>query len=294
MTVFGMVTTSKSSQYTLPSLRSFFRHTPLTAQDRVLLIDNDADYELIQPFDRLEVVRNEKPRGFAENVNTLLRHAAAAGADMVFLSNDVIYSPNWLPPLRESERAILIPLCNQYKLYSYNGFSLAPAMNLEEYLGHEDDFIAIVNAHNADFGSRKLLDHPRISFFCFRIPRPVYSALGLFDEGFGRGGGEDADYRIRAHLAGFDVQMAAASYLLHFAGKSTWRGGESLEERRAREVAYLSHFYNKWGPDLAQIFLFVGNLDAAVAKYDLLGPVQAGDFRRVVETVLARRAHVNT
>ena len=286
--VYGMVTTTKSSHYTLPALQSFFQNTRLNDGDRFVLIDNNADYTLPAGFERVEMIRNPQPKSFAQNVNAIVRLAEPLGADVIFPNNDIIFGPGWLEPLLERDDAILIPLCNQFRLYSHGTFALEPMMDLEQYLGHEAEFTAMVQGHQRDFGPKKYIDALHISFFCFRIPRSIYAAIGLMDENFVTGG-EDIDYRIRAHLAGFQVCMAAKSYLLHFMGKSTWRGAESSDEFRARTIAYYTQFVHKWGVDIAQVFLMVTNWREAVARTGVEAEINAGNYEGVIRRLLARR-----
>ena len=289
MIYYGMVNTSKSSKYTVTALRSFIKNTELAPDDRFFLIDNDNDFDLPPEFNWVHLIRHEKPQGFGQNVNLIIRLAMSEGADVVFPNNDVVFGPGWLEPLMARDDAILIPLCNQFQVYSCDGFALGQFMDVEDYLGHEEQFDAIVRIHQHNMVDGRYLDQLHISFFCFRIPHRVYATIGLFDENFGRGGGEDVDYRIRAHLAGFDVCMAPKSYLLHFMGKSTWRGGESQEESNLRNVSYYNYFCQKWGNDLAQLFLFISDWQGAMDRLGVKGLIDAGQFQSVIQLVLARR-----
>src|SRR5215472_15572476 len=152
MIYFGMVTTSRSRRYTLPALETFFRHTDLSAADRFLLIDNDGDFHLPGSCSRAELVKCERPRSYAANVNFLIQQAAAVQADVVFLNNDIIFAPGWLAPLCTTD----------------------PAMDIEQYAGHEDEFLAIVAEHRADARMRGFIRPPHVSFYCFRLPLLVY------------------------------------------------------------------------------------------------------------------------
>jgi GT2 family glycosyltransferase len=130
-------------------------------------------------------------------------------------------------------------------------------------------------------------------FYCFRLPRRVYATIGRFDEGFGRGGGEDVDYRVRAYLAGFETYLALESYILHFQGKSTWQGGETTPEQRARELEYRTHFRRKWGDELAAIFLGMGQAREVAERRGFAKEIDAGNFKRVIEIALARRNRID-
>lgn len=260
---FGMVTTTRSHAYTYPALASFFRWTTLSDKDRFFLIDNNADYTQPEAFP-IFTIKNESPRGFSANVNQIISKCLEARADIIFLNNDLIFSKNWLMPLCLQQHSILSPLCNRDVQYANttlipktssvsNTFILKMVMELQEYLGNEASFDAIVEGHQKQAqGYYPTLNVP---FFCIKIPYEILQVVGKFDEEFGNGGGEDYDYGLRAYLAGYDIQIALASYILHFQGRSSWAGGETKEEQLRREEKFFKHFISKWGMDLFELIL---------------------------------------
>ena len=52
-------------------------------------------------------------------------------------------------------------------------------------------------------------DHKFMVFFCVMIKRDVFKNIGILDEIFSPGGGEDVDFSVRACQAGFKLQCAA-------------------------------------------------------------------------------------
>jgi len=253
--VFGMVTTSASRHYTPVALRSLFAHTPLGDDDRVILIDNDGDFALPDevPAARITVVRPDTPQGFARNGNLLLAEARGRGADLFFLNNDLVFTSGWLDPLVVDRRALLSPVSNAEVAHSAGALATQPAMDLSDYVGREADLEAIAGRHRATHQGYKTA--ATVPFFCIKIPRAVYETVGEFDERFGKGGAEDRDYTVRAWIAGIPMEYALESYVLHFQGRLTWRGGESREEQRQRDATYLEAFQAKWGPALTHAFL---------------------------------------
>jgi GT2 family glycosyltransferase len=291
MICFGMVTTKRSRRYTAPALSSFFRHTEVSSNDRFLLIDNDGDFELPTSYSHVELIKRERPCSFAANVNLVIRRAADKRADVVFVNNDIIFTPNWLRPLAVSNKAVLIPMCNQQHPYERGQLRLRTIMDWEEYADRQEELDAIAEAHSTNSLFRGGFARPlHISFYCFRLPQLIYTTIGLFDEGFGVGGGEDVDYRIRAHLAGFDVAIAAECYLLHFMGRSTWSGGETTQEMQARNARYFHYFCSKWGNHLARLFLFNPNWQQDASTLGVTELLKSGDYRSLIALCLARRA----
>jgi len=75
------------------------------------------------------------------------------------------------------------------------------------------------------------------------IKREVIERIGLFDEAYGMGNFEDADFSKRAQKAGYSSVCAIASYVSHRERRSFMRfKGFSRDFDRNREI-----FYSKWG-----------------------------------------------
>lgn len=283
-----MVTTRNSAAYTLPALDSFFRRTELKPDDRFFLIDNDGDFAVPERFARVEVIRPARPRSFAANVNDVLRRAGEARTDLAFLNNDIIFTPDWWPPLTVRDDALTLPTCNQNFQYAIEDFALRASLTLDDYDGRERHLLAAVDFHRGRMLPGALFDELRVNFYCFRLPPAVYDRVGLFDEAYGPGGAEDCDYNLRVRLAGFPVLFVGASYVLHFVGKSTWQN-ETPEQLRARHEKYMKRFREKWGDDLAALFVVDETLDAALERLGMGGLYAARDYRAMITDCLIRR-----
>jgi hypothetical protein len=72
------------------------------------------------------------------------------------------------------------------------------------------------------------------------------------------------------------------SYLLHFQGKSTWRGAETAEQTAARDRFYLERFRQKWGGALFDL-LILNDLDKL--PHDLRKAYDQGDFKTVIDAL---------
>jgi GT2 family glycosyltransferase len=263
-----MVTTATSREYTPHALKSFFETTPLRDRDAVVLINND-DPEVYNriPLNgvRTELVNNSTPKSFAANANAMVDRALATESDLFFMNNDIIYADEWLTPLLGHDQAILSPVSNREVQYAGSAvvvstqhvattMVLKAPMELSQYLESPRMFQALAEAHRKTGGGYlPLLVFP---FFCVKIPLPILHAVGRFDETFGRAGGEDYDYALRAWLAGFEVKLALSSYLLHFWGKSTWTVQDSSSTSPSYDTSFLQKFEAKWGSSLHRyIFL---------------------------------------
>ena len=131
----------------------------------------------------------------------------------------------------------------------------------------------------------RFFDALLIPFYVFRLPASVYKKVGLFDERFGVGGGEDVDYRLRTLFAGISVKYTESSYILHFGGKSTWDGTETITDIDFRNSAYENEFITKWGMDLSNLCLSRGDVKSVIEKYQLQGLVNEGKFSEIIKRV---------
>lgn len=260
-----MVSTRPSLDYTRLAVDSFFSTTTLDPEDKFVLIDNDGSLQG-EPWlpSSCEVRPNSAPRGFAANFNTLIVDALDRSADLYLLNNDLVFTAGWSEPLRVDADAILSPLSNREVQYAHSivvpktGHVVdltvfTPQFSLDQFRGHESAFAAIAEAHRR--ACEGYLAVYVVPFFCAKVPLAVLRAVGLLDERYGRGGGEDFDYCLRSHLAGFPVAFAVNSYVLHFGGKSSWSGVETNDEQSARERHFREVFRSKWGAQLFELIL---------------------------------------
>lgn len=259
-----MITTRKSDHYTDLAISSFFRFTKLKSNDVFYLIDNDQI--VTTQRSNVTVIVNEQPKSFAKNINDII--SIADGKDLVILNNDIVFTENWLQPLTQHNNVIVIPSCNQTHEYTIDQLTLTNSMSMDQFDNNFYTLSDIVRRHKqlnpAGFYERLLMP-----FYAFRLSYEIYSKVGLFDESFGNGGGEDVDYRIRVIQLGFNVKYTTQSYLLHFHGKSTWDSGEKSDETQERNKIYFDRFIEKWGSDLSNLLLVEGDSMNVVKKYML-------------------------
>lgn len=265
-TLFGMTTSRSSSAYTDIALASFFKNTLLKYNDNFVLIDNDNAWTKL-PNAFTSVVHNEFPKSFAENVNILIRLAHKNNQDLVFLSNDVLLTPDWLPPL-ENNNAISIPCCNQIFQYKSGLLNLESVYDLERYNNQYEDLCNIVKNHKLSM-SIGSFDKLMMPFYAFRLPNEIYSAVGYLDEIF-INGGEDLDYRIRALILDIPVAYISQSFVLHFNGKSTWQSDEDIQKTKDRDLHYKTMFTEKWGKDLCHLMTVGQDPNDILKKYNIM------------------------
>lgn len=279
--LYAMISTRNSRYYTDQAVSSFLKSTKLSTQDEFYLIDNDneGDYDY-----GVNVTVNNTPKSFAANVNDMINRAD--GRDIFVLSNDVIFTPGWNEPLKQYSNILLLPSCNQTHLYTSSDgtLELKPSMQIDEYRNWYS-LIDCAKQHQKNL-KQGFFERLLMGFYVFRLPPAIYNTVGFFDEQFGVGGGEDVDYRLRTINLGYEVKYHSQSYLLHFAGKSTWDGPEKAEQTLIRNREYRSKFVEKWGEDLSNLCLVGGDPGSVIDRYNLYEPINNQKFNLAIKTLL--------
>ncbi len=210
-------------RYTQQCLDSIARCTKEPYE--LIIVDNgssDGTREFLGAL-RAEVITNERNLGCAKAWNQGVR--ASNGEAIGILNNDIVVAPGWLKNLlafmAKTGHGIVSPSAREGTL----------DYNLDSYAA---EFVRLcAHATRAEiYGS------------CMLIRRRVFDRIGLFDEGFSYGGGEDVDFLWRAKQAGFSVGMTG-SVLIHHFGMTT-QDAIKKTETRAYPDSNLAHFQSKW------------------------------------------------
>jgi GT2 family glycosyltransferase len=279
-TLFGMITSEKSTHFTSYALNSFFATTQLHNNDLFVLIDNDDVWNDVS-YPWINVIRNSSPKSFSANINQLLEIAENSELDFVMMNNDIILTPGWRESLEKNDNIICLPSCNQTHTYlDENKNPIFPnVVTLSEYSGDYLKLLQLAKHHTAT--NQGYYERFYTAFYLFRLPRNIYLKVGKFDEDFKPVGGEDTDYRVRAAKAGFKTVYTNDSYVLHFHGKSSWDGAEDTREIEQRNSQYFQEFVKKYSEDLAHLCLQIGNPDPIIKKFSITND-DLNDFTNLI------------
>jgi GT2 family glycosyltransferase/tetratricopeptide (TPR) repeat protein len=226
---------------TAACLDSIRRNTP--EPHEVIVVDNastDGTLEFLRARPEVRVIANDSNRGFPAAANQGI--AAAVGARVLLLNNDVVTTPGWLSRLLRAlgsdPRIGLVGPCS-------NCVS-GPQQVEAEYRDLESlDAFAADRARDRD---GELEDVDRLVGFCLLIRRAVIDAVGVLDERFGLGCFDDDDYTLRALAAGFRAVIARDAFVHHDGGRTFRASGVDfaalMDENRAK-------FRAKWEADAA-------------------------------------------
>ena len=286
--IFAMVTLKSSHIYTEYALKSFFKNTALDDQDEFLLIDNDGcQIDKLSYSKKIQIIKNQSPLSFAENVNQAMTKAIKNKKNLIFLNNDIIFTKNWFEPLKINSDNISIPLNNQ--IFSYQSdcgnLKLQPTMTLKDFGENYILLNDIIEKHKKKFTPNQKFQGLLMPFFCFKIPYKIMNDVGYFDKIFVCGA-EDVDYRIRCAIKGYDVNFLSDSYLLHFHGKSTWDGGETSSQTELRNQLYTEAFIKKWGEGMTKIFIYRKDFTSFLKDRGLDDIYKQGKFKELIKKLL--------
>ncbi len=193
---------------------------------------------------RIRLLSQAENAGFVAACNA---GAAAAASDvLVFLNNDTLPRPGWLPPL--------LAALERPDAGAVGGKLLFPDGSLQEAGG-----VVFSDGDGCNFGKfdrepdDPLFDHVREVDYCsgalLATPRSLFASLGGFDMAFAPAYYEDADYAFRLRAAGRRVYYEPASVVVHLEGATAGRDlGRGVKQHQVKNRA---SFVARWGDALA-------------------------------------------
>lgn len=151
---------------------------------------------------KFKLISNRSNRGCAPAWNQGVRMALSMGARWIgVLNNDLVLSPGIFDRLLSRAEA--------------RHWDLVSPATREGNLDY--DFQRYADAY-----TRRCYGRDISSWFgwCFVVRATVFEKLGLFDEGFKLGVGEDEDFASRMHAAGMKLGVTGCAFVHHFGSKS--------------------------------------------------------------------------
>lgn len=207
-----------------PLLESIVKNTLIPYR---LLIANDkstdsnmskylADFKNNNPNIDITVIENEENLGFVKTVNKL---AKLTKNHFVILNTDTEVPPHWLeriiyPIIAKDNIASVTPFTNAGTICSFPNFLVDNPIFENMGVATLDSYFQYVNFE------RNYVEIPTAVGFCMAINKKVYDKIGLFDEIFGKGYGEENDWSMRALKAGYKNIIVPNLFVYHKHGGS--------------------------------------------------------------------------
>ena len=212
-------------------VQSVTNATDLDKQDcEIVVVCNgckDGSEEYVRSIDnpRIWGLSNPDPMGFAKAVNWGIKESKG---DFVILLNDDVQVVEW-------------------------GRQETWLKMLEDPFS--DPKMGLTGAAKDYWGSGKWF----FVFFCTMIRRQVFDEIGLLDDAFGSGGGEDCDFSIKAQAAGWKMKQVPVeddskwntAFPIWHIGAATRAGlpSKELDETVSRNTAELERRYPRTDED---------------------------------------------
>ncbi len=199
---------------------------------RLILIDDASEDPRIFPFlEKMKapddlLLKNENNLGFVQTANRGM--AVSQEHDVVLLNSDTLVTEGWLAALQKAAYQHpsiggANPLTNCASIFSVPELSAfaqpTSLQKISRWIKNNQKGLA----H----------DIPSAVGFCFYIKRCVIREVGLFDEIFGRGYGEENDFCMKAKKRGYRFVLTNEAFVYHEGHVSMKAAGVVLEGQEA-------------------------------------------------------------
>jgi GT2 family glycosyltransferase len=219
---------------------SVFINTPQEYLGKVLLMNDNSDsntvellYNLKDKYpEKIEIISNEANLGFVKNSNKGIANSHAEY--LLLLNSDCLISKNTIPKLishlkKNKNIGLISPVASNaanLTLEIFEGFSYTQmdALLEKKFKGMNFDAVTIVGN-------------------CLMITRECINRVGLLDEAYGMGYGEETDYQFKAMEKGFQAKVAIDTYVYHH--KEASFGHSKQKEEKVAQNRKL--FFERWG-----------------------------------------------
>lgn len=211
-------------------LRTLRRHAPPWA--RIVVVNDASDARTtawLREQPGIVLLENEVNLGFVKTANRGLLHSDAPW--VCLLNSDTLMTPGALERMiARSEKDPRIGLCCPL---SNN------AINLSVKIPPGEDVFSFAD-RVARTSPGLYPDAVTVVGFCLLVKRELIRSVGVFDEAFGHGYGEETDLHYRSRSAGFRCVVADDTFVYH-------RQGASFDDADARMRKNLELVYARWG-----------------------------------------------
>ena len=225
-----MVPVHNALRSTKNCLRTLRQHAPPWA--RIVVVNDASDARTtawLREQPGIVLLENEVNLGFVKTANRGLLHSDAPW--VCLLNSDTLMTPGALERMvarceRDPRIGLCCPLSNN-------------AINLSVKIPPGQDVFSFAE-QVARTSPALYPDAVTVVGFCLLVKRELIRSVGVFDEAFGRGYGEETDLHYRARSAGFRCVVADDTFVYH-------RQGASFDDADARMRKNLELVYGRWG-----------------------------------------------
>jgi len=181
-----------------------------------------------KPGVRCTKIKFKNNTGFVVATNAGIRAASKSSKYIVMLNNDTMVSPKWLTrllaPFKDPLVGAVGPITQSKISWQESGhlnvrwkLSL-PVFRTPTVVKRVPEAIEKYAAVlSSQFSTKYVETHGNpLAFFCVAIPRRVIDQVGLLDEDFGIGLGDDEEYCHRLRRNGYKLILSLGSFVFHW------------------------------------------------------------------------------
>jgi len=197
------------------TLEAILEHTPDELYKEIIILDdgtghdnvqNDAIKYLGQPkFKKVRGFRSEKSEGAA--LSRFKASKMATGSILVFISSQTAVNVGWLEPLinqvTQNHKQIVVSHSDAL-LANYRYFRTP-----DSYISVFDWTLNTLFMESDD--PAPIMKMPAMAGHAFAVDTMYFNSIGNYDEGFGRGGGENLELSFRTWMCGGSIVKATCS-----------------------------------------------------------------------------------
>ena len=225
-------------------IRSVLQNTNINYE--LILINDCSTDERINPLldavkdiENVKVIQNSENQGFVKNVNIGIKES---DGDIVLLNSDTIVTPKWLSNLvvtaySSPDIGTVTPFCNSSDI------------SITELGENTDTLFLNKNAYQVNkLSEGNLLKAPTGNGFCIFIKRETIDDVGIFDEIFGRGYGEETDFTQRALKRGWKNIRDDSVFIYHRRHASFTKEKTDVLKENNKKILMKRHpeVYSAW------------------------------------------------
>ncbi|MDO5851711.1 MAG: glycosyltransferase [Methanobacteriaceae archaeon] len=179
----------------------------------ILINDCSTDKRINELLDSLEninnikIIHNNKNQGFVKNVNLGINEAN--NEDVIILNSDTIVTPRWLTRFIKAAYT-------ENKIGTVTPYSNSTDIGIKELAPSKDTLTLNKNAYKLDkLSTYGNMEAPTGNGFCIYIKRDLIKDIGIFDEIFDKGYGEETDFTTRAKNNGWKNIRNESIFVYH-------------------------------------------------------------------------------
>lgn len=196
-------------------MESILRFTPDDLYNEIVLLDDGSGDEKVQKhaaryladskFKKVKAFRSDSSDG--PSLSRFKASKIATGTILVFLSSDTIVTRGWIQPLihhvQKNRQSIVVPHVDSV-LSGFRYFKTPENMINVFSLSFTTLFYELPTA-------AEVLDTPVMTGAAFAVGKQYLDSIGSFDDGLGKGGGENLELSLRIWMCGGSIQINTCS-----------------------------------------------------------------------------------